>query len=172
MKKLTVNFVLNGREQTIEVDTSRRLLDLLRDDLGLTGVKEGCGEGECGACTVIINGQAVNSCLMLAAQVDGMEVTTIEGLGDEEHLHPLQESFIEEGAVQCGFCTPGMIMSAKALLDRNPAPNKTEIVNALAGNLCRCTGYGKIVKAVERAAKQSAVTLEGVERDASHESGR
>lgn len=159
MKKLTVNFVLNGREQTIEVDSNRRLLDLLRDDLGLTGVKEGCGEGECGACTVIINGQAVNSCLMLAAQVDGMEVTTIEGLGDEEHLHPLQESFIEEGAVQCGFCTPGMIMSAKALLDHNPTPNKTEIVNALAGNLCRCTGYGKIVKAVERAAKQSAVTF-------------
>lgn len=157
MNKLAINFVLNGREQTVEVDSNRRLVDLLRDDLGLTGVKKGCGEGECGACTVIINGEAVNSCLVLAAQVDGTEVTTIEGLGYDNHLHPLQESFIEEGAVQCGFCTPGMIMSAKALLDRNPNPNNTEIVNSLAGNLCRCTGYTKIVKAIERVVKQSTV---------------
>lgn len=160
MNKVAINFVLNGQEKTVQVDSNTRLVDLLRDDLGLTGVKIGCGEGECGACTVIINGETANSCLVLAAQVDGTEITTIEGLGDDNHLHPLQESFIEEGAVQCGFCTPGMILSAKALLDRNPNPDKTEIVNSLAGNLCRCTGYTKIVKAIERVVKQSTVNPE------------
>ncbi|GAB6171329.1 (2Fe-2S)-binding protein [Paradesulfitobacterium aromaticivorans] len=155
MNKVAINFVLNGQEKAVEVDSNRRLVDLLRDDLGLTGVKLGCGEGECGACTVIINGQTANSCLVLAAQVDGTEITTIEGLGDHDHLHPLQEAFIEEGAVQCGFCTPGMILSAKALLDHNPNPDKAEIIDSLSGNLCRCTGYTKIVNAVENVIRQS-----------------
>lgn len=155
MNKVAINFVLNGQEKAVEVDSNRRLVDLLRDDLGLTGVKLGCGEGECGACTVIINGQTANSCLVLAAQVDGTEITTIEGLGDHDHLHPLQEAFIEEGAVQCGFCTPGMILSAKALLDHNPNPDKAEIIDSLSGNLCRCTGDTKIVNAVENVIRQS-----------------
>ncbi|MDI6880289.1 MAG: (2Fe-2S)-binding protein [Desulfitobacteriaceae bacterium] len=155
MNKVAINFVLNGQEKALEVDANRRLVDLLRDDLGLTGVKLGCGEGECGACTVIINGQTANSCLVLAAQVDGTEIITIEGLGDHDHLHPLQEAFIEEGAVQCGFCTPGMILSAKALLDHNPNPGKAEIMDSLSGNLCRCTGYTKIVNAVENVIRQS-----------------
>jgi len=125
----------------------------LRDDLGLTGTKEGCGKGECGACTVLIDGKPVNSCLMFAYQANGSKVTTIEGLEENGELHPLQEAFVEEGAVQCGFCTPGMIMAAKAILDANPKPTREEIRQGISGNLCRCTGYVKIINAIEAAAK-------------------
>ncbi len=146
--RLTVNHNL------IEVDTlpNRTLLDVLREDLGLTGSKNGCEAGECGACTVLMNGEAVNACLVLAGQAEGSTIETIEGLEKNGKLHPLQSAFIEAGAVQCGFCTPGMIMAAKGLLDHNPAPSEEDIRLALAGNLCRCTGYTKIIQAVRRAA--------------------
>ncbi|QGP91191.1 Nicotinate dehydrogenase small FeS subunit [Neomoorella glycerini] len=144
---------VNGQEYQVEAPADITLLELLRENLGLTGTKEGCGKGECGACTVILDGQAVNSCLVPAAKAEGSEVLTIEGLAPPGgQLHPLQEAFISEGAVQCGFCTPGMIMSAKALLDQNPRPTREEIKVALSGNLCRCTGYAKIITAVEKAA--------------------
>jgi len=129
-----------------------RLLDLLRDELRLTGTKEGCGIGECGACTVILDGKAVNSCLVLAGRCDGSEIITIEGLARDGALHPLQQSFIDHGAVQCGFCTPGMILSAKALLDENQRPTEKDIRVAIAGNLCRCTGYKQIVQAIQTVA--------------------
>ncbi|MCG0278854.1 MAG: (2Fe-2S)-binding protein [Thermanaeromonas sp.] len=147
---------MNGKEVQVEAPAGITLLKLLRDYLGLTGTKEGCGEGECGACTVLLDGVAVVSCLLPAAKAEGREVTTIEGLAQGEKLHPLQEAFISEGAVQCGFCTPGMILSAKALLDNNPRPTKDEIREALSGNLCRCTGYSQIVRAVEKAAEVMA----------------
>ncbi|MHB1407096.1 MAG: (2Fe-2S)-binding protein [Desulfitobacteriaceae bacterium] len=143
---------VNGLPWEGEVSSDDTLLDVLRDKIGLTGTKKGCDSGECGACTVILDGQSVNSCLILAVEVVGREVLTIEGLARGEELHPLQKAFIEEGAVQCGFCTPGMIMSAKALLDENPQPSHLEIKEAMAGNLCRCTGYGRIIAAVQRAA--------------------
>lgn len=144
---------INGRDYRVEAPAGVTLLEILREYLGLTGTKEGCGEGECGTCTVILDGLAVNSCLLPAAKAEGGEVITIEGLsGPSGDLHPLQEAFIHEGAVQCGYCTPGMIMSAKALLDHNPRPSREEIKTALAGNLCRCTGYAKIIRAVEKAA--------------------
>ncbi|OIQ12300.1 (2Fe-2S)-binding protein [Neomoorella thermoacetica] len=144
---------VNGREYQVEAPADITLLELLREYLGLTGTKEGCGKGECGACTVLLDGQAVNSCLIPAAKAEGAEVLTIEGLASPDgKLHPLQEAFITEGAVQCGFCTPGMILSAKALLDSNPRPGREEIKMALSGNLCRCTGYAKIIAAVEKAA--------------------
>jgi len=130
-----------------------RLLDLLRDELGLTGTKEGCAEGECGACTVIIDGEAVNSCLVLASQVRGKEIITVEGLGEDGKLDILQQKFLEHSAVECGFCTPGMLMSAKALFMKNPHPTEEEIRLAIAGNLCRCSGYSQIVAAVKDAAK-------------------
>ena len=152
MKNIKVNFVLNGRKVKVSVPPSLTLLRLLREHLGLTGTKIGCEEGECGACTVIIDGRAVNSCLVLAPQVEGKQVETIEGLSQDNRLHPLQEAFIEEAASQCGFCIPGMIMSTKALLDRNPTPKRDEIARSVSGNLCRCTGYIKIIKAVESAA--------------------
>jgi len=142
-----IRFILNGRQVEPDIPPQMLLLDLLRDYFNLTGVKEGCGQGECGACTVIVDGQAVNSCLVLAAQIDGKEVITIEGLSQDGKLDPLQEAFVEEGAIQCGYCTPGMILSAKALLMRNPRPDLNEIKEALSGNLCRCTGYTKIFKA-------------------------
>ncbi|MEJ5200523.1 MAG: 2Fe-2S iron-sulfur cluster-binding protein, partial [Anaerolineae bacterium] len=152
-----IRFVLNGRPVTIEVDPARPLLKVLRDDLGLTGVKQSCDmEGECGACTVIVDGEAQRSCLLLAGEIAGRSVTTVEGLGTAEHPHPLQVAFLEAGAVQCGYCTPGMLLSAKALLDRNPHPTREEIVTALAGNICRCTGYVRIIAAVERAAALAA----------------
>jgi len=150
-----IDFKLNGRDYSLEVRDDMRLLDFLREELKLTGTKEGCGEGECGACTVIIDGKAVNSCLVLAPEIDGKEVITVEGLERDGRLHPLQESFIEKGAIQCGFCTPGMLMSAKALLDRNPDPSDEEIMEAIEGNLCRCTGYYKIVQAIRAAAEKS-----------------
>lgn len=151
---MKIDFKVNGRDYSLEVREDMRLLDFLREELKLTGTKEGCGEGECGACTVIIDGKAVNSCLVLAPEIDGKEVITVEGLERDGRLHPLQESFIEKGAVQCGFCTPGMLMSAKALLDRNPDPSDEEIMEAIEGNLCRCTGYYKIVQAIRAAAEK------------------
>jgi len=149
-----IRFTVNGRRVERETDAQTRLLDLLREDLALTGTKEGCGEGECGACTVLVDGRAVNSCLVLAPQVDGKSVLTIEGLADGETLHPIQQAFVDKGGVQCGFCTPGFIMSTVALLRENPDPTDEEILTALEGNLCRCTGYTKIVEAVRAAAER------------------
>ena len=140
--------IVNGVIYQLTVDDNRILLDVLRDDLGLTGTKKGCDSGNCGACTVILNGKPVNSCLVLAVDVNGSIITTIEGLAQGNELHPLQKAFVEHGAIQCGFCTPGMILSAKALLDQNPHPTENEIRQAIAGNLCRCTGYTKIVEAI------------------------
>ncbi len=150
---MRIRFTVNGTPVEEEVDGSVRLLDLLRDKLFLTGAKEGCGEGECGACTVLIDGRAVNSCLVPAPQADGKEVLTVEGLSRDGELHPIQRAFVERGAVQCGFCTPGFIMSTYALLRDNPDPSDEEIMTALEGNLCRCTGYAKILEAVHYAAE-------------------
>ncbi|MRR35384.1 (2Fe-2S)-binding protein [bacterium] len=152
MKKL-INLNVNGTEYELAVAPNRTLTQALRDDLGLFGTKEGCGVGDCGACTVIMDGKPVNSCLVLAVQADGSEITTIEGVAGAEGLHPVQQAFVELGAIQCGFCTPGMILSAKSLLDSRPEPTEREIREALSGNLCRCTGYQKIVEAVQEAAK-------------------
>lgn len=153
-----VSFTVNGRPVTVETAAGERLLDTLRDRLGLTGAKEGCGVGECGACTVLMNGDAVNSCLVLTAQCEGADVVTVEGLSGPGRaggqLSQLQQSFLDHGAVQCGFCTPGMLMAATALLLKNPRPTRAEIRQALAGNLCRCTGYEQIVEAVEAAANE------------------
>ena len=143
---------VNGQEHEIMVEPRSTLLDVLRYGLGLTGTKEGCGTGDCGACTVLLDGVAVNSCLIFAVEVEGKEITTIEGLSQRGELHPLQSAFIEEGAVQCGFCTPGVILTAKAFLDSNPHPTEVQVRRAIAGNLCRCTGYDKIVRAIMRVA--------------------
>jgi len=151
---MRIRFTVNGRQVERETDAQTRLLDLLREDLALTGTKEGCGEGECGACTVLVDGRAINSCLVLAPQVNGKSVLTIEGLADGETLHPIQQAFVDKGGVQCGFCTPGFIMSTVALLHENPDPTDEEILTALEGNLCRCTGYTKIVEAVRAAAER------------------
>ena len=151
MKRL-ISLTINGSLQELAVEPKTTLADLLRYELGLTGTKKGCEVGECGACTVIMNGQAVSSCLILAVQADGSEITTIEGMEKDGELHPLQESFVQEGAIQCGFCSSGMILSAKALLDKNPHPDEREIRQAISGNLCRCTGYQKIVDAIESVA--------------------
>ncbi len=145
---------VNGRERKASVPPETTLLQLLRDHLGLTGAKLGCDVGDCGACTVIVDGKAVNSCLMLAGQVDGREVITIEGLATRDRLHPIQRAFEEHASLQCGFCGPGSIMSAKALLDENPDPTPQEIRDALAGNLCRCTGYTKMIDAIRDAARE------------------
>ncbi|HEX32174.1 MAG TPA: (2Fe-2S)-binding protein [Candidatus Acetothermia bacterium] len=150
---MKISFTVNGRVEERDVRDDERLLDLIRDDLQLTGAKEGCGEGECGACTVLIDGKAVASCLVLAPQVDGKDVLTVEGLARGEELHPIQRAFVEKGAVQCGFCTPGFIMSTYALLSVNSDPSDEEILAALEGNLCRCTGYAKIIEAVRYAAE-------------------
>jgi len=147
-----IKLTLNGVEHTQEVRDDASLAQLLRDDLGLLGTKVSCNEGECGACTVLIDGRAVNSCIVLALEVDGCDVLTIEGLAVNGELHPIQTAFIEEGAVHCGYCTPGMILSTKALLDRNPDPEQMDVRQALEGNLCRCTGYNRILKAVSSAA--------------------
>jgi carbon-monoxide dehydrogenase small subunit len=149
----TIKFILNGVNVEVSVPPHWTLLRLLREKLGLTGTKEGCGIGECGACTVLIDGAPVHACLVLAPKVEGREVQTIEGLGTRESLHPLQQSFIEHGAVQCGFCTPGMLMSSKALLEKNPHPTKEEVKEAISGNLCRCTGYHQIIEAIEAVSK-------------------
>ncbi len=151
-KTYPLTMTVNGRAVTVEIEADELLVDVLRDRLGLTGTKIGCNEGECGACTVIMDGQAVLSCLTPALRAQGREITTIEGLSDGKTLHPLQQSFIEHGAVQCGYCIPGFILSAKALLDQNPHPSREEIKEAIAGNLCRCTGYVKIVEAIEAVA--------------------
>jgi carbon-monoxide dehydrogenase small subunit len=148
---MLLEFMVNEQNCRLEADPGVRLIDLLRDRLDLTGTKEGCGEGECGACTVILDGAAVNACLVLAAQLQGRSVLTVEGLARNGELDPLQQAFIDAGAVQCGYCSPGMLMSAKALLLRNPHPREAEVRTAIAGNLCRCTGYTKIVEAVLRA---------------------
>ncbi|GAA0182468.1 (2Fe-2S)-binding protein [Clostridium sediminicola] len=148
------SFKVNGKNITVESSDTTTLLEILREDLGLIGTKEGCGKGECGACTVLLNGKAVNSCIILVPQVEGQEVITIEGLNDDLESKHIQEAFIDEGAVQCGFCTPGMVVSSKALLMKNDNPSKEEIREGLSGNLCRCTGYTKIIDAVEEAARR------------------
>lgn len=152
MKQITIE--VNGQIHQLQVKSSATLLDVIRENLGLTGAKEGCGEGECGACTVIIDGLAVNACLILAVEVNGKKITTIEGLANGGELHPIQQAFVEIGGMQCGFCTPGMILSAKALLDRNPNPTDDEIKKGLEGNFCRCTGYTKIIESVRLAAER------------------
>jgi carbon-monoxide dehydrogenase small subunit len=144
---------VNGETEFLEVESHRTLLQVLREDLDLTGTKDGCNGGECGACTVLFDGEPVNACLVLAVEADGHEVVTVEGLAQDGALDPLQRAFINRNAVQCGFCTPGMIISARALLDRNPRPSEMEIRQAIAGNLCRCTGYTRIVEAVQDIAK-------------------
>jgi len=154
MAKREIQLDINGNVYSLSVLPQRTLLEVLREDLGLTGTKEGCSEGECGVCTVLLEGLPVRSCLLLAIDVRGRRITTIEGLSREGKLHPIQKAFIEEGAIQCGFCTPGMVLSSKALLDENPRPNEEEIRVALSGNLCRCTGYIKIFKAVQAAAQK------------------
>ena len=153
----TIHFTLNGSQVTAETEPAVRLLDLLRNTFHLTGTKEGCGQGECGACTVIMDGQAVNSCLVLAGQLEGSEVLTIEGLEKDGVLDVVQEAFVEEGAIQCGYCTPGMIMSVKALLMRVPNPTPEEIKEAIEGNICRCTGFHKILEAVHTAVQKEGL---------------
>ncbi len=152
--KSQVSFALNGQRVSLEVETAQTLLDLLRNRLGITSVKNGCNSGDCGACTVLLDGKAVRSCLILAPTVDGKTVETIEALGRPGQLHPLQEAFLEYGATQCGYCTPAMILTAKAFLDEHPDPRWEEIARAISGNLCRCTGYSKIIEAVEAAAER------------------
>ena len=153
MNKLKIKLTINGKKREVETTLSTRLLDLLRDGLHLTGTKEGCGKGECGTCTVIMNGELVASCLILAPQADGAVITTIEGVGDDKCLDPVQEAFIETGAVQCGFCTSGMILAAKKLLEENSHPDEEEIKRGIS-NLCRCTGYQKIFDAIKLAANR------------------
>lgn len=153
VEKIEIQFKLNGEEKTVSINPNLRLLDVLRDEFRLTGTKEGCAVGECGACTVILDGEAVTSCLVLAGQVQGREVTTIEGVGMDGELDPIQEAILQNHALQCGFCTPGFIMSAKALLDKNPDADKGDIRCAISGNLCRCTGYEQLVTAIYEAAQ-------------------
>jgi aerobic carbon-monoxide dehydrogenase small subunit len=149
MKKVTIHTSINHKQYELEIKPNLTLLSLLREELGLTGTKCGCEIGECGACTVLMNDKAVNSCLVLAPQIDGQEILTVEGLATGKQLHPLQESFLDHDAVHCGFCTPGMLMSAKDLLDHNPDPKEEEIRTAISGNLCRCSGYQQIVDAIQ-----------------------
>lgn len=154
MNKLMTTLVVNDQEHELLVAPNRTLAQVLREDLGLTGTKQGCQVGDCGSCTVLLDGQPVNSCLVLAVQVSGRRVQTIEGVADGNRLHPIQEAMVEHGAIQCGFCSPGMILSAKSLLEKNPSPSTGEIRQALSGNLCRCTGYQKIVEAVADASQK------------------
>ena len=153
MNKTILRMKINGKAVEVTVKPTWTLLRILREELRLTGTKKGCEQGDCGACTVIMDGKAVNACLVLALQAESKEIVTIEGLGTPDDLHPLQGSFIENGAVQCGYCTPGMLMSGAALLDKNPKPNIDEIKRAISGNLCRCTGYVKIIDAIGKASK-------------------
>ena len=150
-----IRLTVNGAEREVEVPTYRTLLDCLRIDLGLTGSKEGCGVGVCGACTVLLDGTMISSCIALAVFADGREVTTVEGLADDERLHPVQQAFVDAGGFQCGICTPGQVVSAKALLDTNPHPSDDEIREWMVGNLCRCTGYYKILESIRTAAERS-----------------
>lgn len=150
---VNINLEVNNELFEISVDENLRLIDLLRDVLGFTGTKEGCGEGECGACTVIMDGETVNSCLIMAFQANGSKIITIEGMEREDGIHPIQQAYINAGAVQCGFCIPGMVLSTKSLLDKNPNPTRDEIREGLSGNLCRCTGYNKMIDATEMAIK-------------------
>jgi carbon-monoxide dehydrogenase small subunit len=152
MTKL-IRLSINGRHYDLAVPANRTLVDLLRYDLKLTGTKKGCDEGDCGSCTVLLDGRPVNSCLVLAVQANGKSVTTIEGVETDEGLHPIQKAFVEHGAIQCGFCTSGMILSGKSLLEKNPNPDELEVCTAISGNLCRCTGYQKIVEAIRAAGK-------------------
>ena len=154
MSRHHVTTTVNGEPVEFLCDTQQTLLDALRDELGLTGAKEGCSSGDCGACTVLLDGRLICSCLALAVEADGSQVETIEGMADADTLHPLQQKFLEEAALQCGYCTPGILVAAKALLDHNPDPSETEIRYWLAGNLCRCTGYDKVVRAVQGAAAE------------------
>lgn len=151
-----ITFIINGQKRTVETEPMKRLLDVIREDLHLTGTKEGCGEGECGACSVLVNGELVNSCLIPVLQAQGTEITTIEGLARDEHLHPIQQCFLENGGAQCGICTPGMILATHHLLSKYPQPTLTQIQDGLSGNLCRCTGYMRIFAAVQAAADVGA----------------
>lgn len=154
MNKITLNFILNDEPVSLEIDPNARLLDVIRDVAGQTGTKEGCGVGECGACTVILEGESVDSCIVLAASVEGKHVMTVEGLSKTGELDPIQQAVLDHHALQCGFCTPGFLMSAKALLDEKPNPTREEIKVAISGNLCRCTGYQQLVEAFEDAAQR------------------
>jgi carbon-monoxide dehydrogenase small subunit len=156
---MKLSFQINGVEREIDAPPMKRLLDALREDLRLTGTKEGCGEGECGACSVIIDGEVINSCLTPVCQTQGASIITVEGLARDGRLDPLQQAFLECGGAQCGICTPGMLIAARALLDTNPHPTRDEIKEAIAGNLCRCTGYVKIIDAIEQAAKTEQETV-------------
>lgn len=153
MKMKEIEFVINGKPYELSIPPWKTLLEMIREDLILTGTKEGCGQGECGSCTVIMGGKTVNSCLVPAVEADNQEIITIEGLADGENLHPIQDAFVEQAGMQCGFCTPGVIISAKSLLDRNPNPSLEEIREGIAGNFCRCTGYTKIVESISAAAE-------------------
>ena len=154
MKTVTITTTVNGERFTRSVPVNMTLVEFIRDELHLNGTKEGCDEGECGACTILFDGHPFNSCLVLAAEADGHEITTIEGMAHDGRLHPIQEAFLEVGAVQCGYCTPGMILSAKAVLDEFPAPTEAQIRTGIEGNICRCTGYNRIVSAIQLAAKK------------------
>ncbi len=156
MSKQLIQLKVNGEVCELAVHPNRTLLDVLRDDLDLTGAKKGCDEGDCGSCTVIVDGKPVASCLTLAIEAQGKDILTIEGVAKDGQLHPIQTAFVEHGAIQCGFCTPGMILSAKALLDQNPKPTEEEVAKAISGNLCRCTGYVKILEAILAASKEGA----------------
>lgn len=150
---INIKMNVNGRDYELEIEEDKRLIDVLREDLGFTGVKEGCSEGECGACTIIMDGYTVNSCLVMAFQAHGSTIVTVEGLVKDGKLDPVQRAFIEKGATQCGYCTPGFVVSARALLDKVDNPTREEISEAISGNLCRCTGYNKIVEAIEEASR-------------------
>lgn len=152
---ISIRFTINGEQKQLDIPAGITALELIRDRLELKGTKEGCGIGECGACTIMVDGRAVNACLMFAAQLDGREILTVESLARNGELHPIQEAFAEKHAVQCGFCTPGVMMSARALLSENPHPNRSEIIKTISGNLCRCTGYQSIVEAIEAAATKA-----------------
>ena len=153
--KKTIKVTVNGADYSVSIPPDRLLLDMLREDLGLIGTKRGCGNGKCGACSVIMNGELVNSCLVPAMKADGSEIVTVEGLAGEGDLHPIQDAFLEKGAVQCGFCTPGMLLAAMSLLNQNPYPSVEEIKMAISGNLCRCTGYTKSIDAIEALGKDN-----------------
>ncbi len=156
--KVAISLNINGEEYHLNVEPQRTLLDAIREDIGLTGTKKGCDSGDCGACTIILDGEPVNSCIVLAVDANGKQITTIEGLAANGTLHPLQDAFVQHGAVQCGFCTPGMVLAAKALLDKKPNPTEQEIREGMVGNLCRCTGYAKIIEAVKSVSAANSVS--------------